>query len=1065
MRARFTFLAGSRLGRFIRFAAVGAFGLAVNQAVVWAVTEGAGVHYVLSAVVATQISTGCNFVLTEAWVFGAASGGRWRRVLWFFALNNGWLAARVPMLLLLTGVLGMHYLLSNLVALLLSSVARFVVSDVWIWRLEGGGRRPSRFHYDVHGIVRISSEARLPELAPFGVAALEGSPDLEVTIGCRGFGGFRRWPLVLIEGGRTTYVEHLGALGFCIKVDMTSSPARIHASRFLRSSPHVLYTNVVEPTLRWMMVRKGYILAHAACLELEGRGLLITAQTDTGKTTTCLRSIRSHGAAFVSDDMTILAPDSVALTYPKPLTISAHTLQAASAAPMPWWRKPWLQVQSRLHSKSGRRLALWLAKHNLPVATINGLVQMVVPPPKFFVEQLIPAARKTTSLSISHMVVIERGPDLVRSLTADESLRVLSANTEDAYGFPPYPLIAEGLKKDHAPVEERIRRRALERVSSTLIRTQARDWCERLPDVVRDGEVERPIHRIVTGGAFLKATDMVFDGPVSRISTDGRRTIATDGQESRNGPARLSTRVSTLLGVLAIAGILAVAVALRISDLGKLGFTSDEAVYSGQAAALAGDEELGRYFSPFRAHPLLMQTLLAVLFRIVGVSDVAARTLVALAFGVGGVAAVMLLARRLYGWAVALIAGLLLALVPYHVTLSRQVMLDVALALAVTLTLGAAYRFVTSARPAWLLMTAPLAGVATLTKETGVLLIPTLLLYFVWVGRLRSIRLRLVVAWGVLFALTVLPFVATRLFFEAGTTQGYLLYQLLREPNHAWWYFPVVLWVSLGPLVVLTAVVGLASMISRRSIEDRLLLSWLIVFGVFFQLWPTKLFPYLVVIAPPIVMASAHGVLTLATLAAKRLSSPWPRVAALAATLALAITLLPPSIVAATQGFERLEGPFALDVEVQDFAGGREVARWIGENTPEDSVFLTLGPSMGNIVSFYGHRDWFALSVNRDPRKRNPAYRPIINPDLEIRRLRVQYAIWDAYSADRSAFYNASLMRTVRRHQGIVVFAAWLGSGRELRTGREPPPGVDARIVVYSLAGGDPLVATEDELS
>jgi hypothetical protein len=560
------------------------------------------------------------------------------------------------------------------------------------------------------------------------------------------------------------------------------------------------------------------------------------------------------------------------------------------------------------------------------------------------------------------------------------------------------------------------------------------------------------------GGSRVTTSRTDVGGDVLRGERDG--LAATEG---RRFP--LIHRSDTALLVLATASILVAAVILRLVALGKIGFNSDEAVYSGQAAALAGDEELGRYFSPFRAHPLLVQTLLAVLFRVVGVSDVAARTLVALAFGVGGIAAAIFLARRLYGWGVALIAGLILALVPYHVILSRQVMLDVALAMGVTLTLLATYRYFESGRTAWLLLSASLAGLATLAKETGILLIPVMLLFLLWVGRLRRLKLRYVVSWGTLYTLTVLPFAATRLLFETGTTHGFFLYQVSREPNHAWWYFPIILWESLGPPVVVTALVGLIIMAVRRRAEDKLVLSWLFIFGTFFQVWPTKLFPYLIAIAPALTIASAIGVLDTVRLATRALRPIWTRILSVAATIVLGATLVPPSLLAATEGVERYEGPFSLDVEVQDFAGGREVGRWVGENTPEGSVFLTIGPSMGNLLSFYGQRDWFALSVNRDPTKRNPAYRPIVNPDLEIRQLQIHYAVWDAYSADRSAFFNASLMRTVRSHGGTPVFAAWLGAGRQVKTGRALPPGVQARVVVYSLPGGDPTGASSAPVS
>ena len=49
-----------------------------------------------------------------------------------------------------------------------------------------------------------------------------------------------------------------------------------------------------------------------------------------------------------------------------------------------------LYVQSRIHSRSGRRFAMFIAKFHLPAATINLVVQALIPPPKYRVERLVP---------------------------------------------------------------------------------------------------------------------------------------------------------------------------------------------------------------------------------------------------------------------------------------------------------------------------------------------------------------------------------------------------------------------------------------------------------------------------------------------------------------------------------------------------------------------------------------------------------------------------------------------------------------------------------------------------
>ena len=72
------------------------------------------------------------------------------------------------------------------------------------------------------------------------------------------------------------------------------------------------------------------MLLHSACLELDGVGILISAETDTGKTGTVLRMVREQGARFLSDDMTSCTPTGGSVCFPKPLTIS-HTRCGPSA--------------------------------------------------------------------------------------------------------------------------------------------------------------------------------------------------------------------------------------------------------------------------------------------------------------------------------------------------------------------------------------------------------------------------------------------------------------------------------------------------------------------------------------------------------------------------------------------------------------------------------------------------------------------------------------------------------------------------------------------------------------
>lgn len=341
------------------------------------------------------------------------------------------------------------------------------------------------FFYNVHNLLLIRSAQRLPELAYFRTQDLPAHPDIDVRIEAD--------PAAHKTATSVSYDEALGRLGFSIVINRSESVAEIIASPLIRRSPHVLYTNVVEPLLRWVLVRKGYALMHGACLAFADQALFITAQTDTGKTTTILHTLRRNleSCRFLSDDMTIFTSDGAVLGFPKPLTVSQHTLQAVGGAKLSLAERLFLQVQSRLHSRGGRRAGMWLSHRRMPAATMSALVQWLIPPPKFMVDKLVPGARLTDRSRLSQIVLIERGPQAERELSDDEKVAILIANAEDAYGFPPYPMIAQQLchweGQDLHEQERRVVLEVIRDVPGVLIRRDDYSWYERLPEFVQAG--------------------------------------------------------------------------------------------------------------------------------------------------------------------------------------------------------------------------------------------------------------------------------------------------------------------------------------------------------------------------------------------------------------------------------------------------------------------------------------------------------------------------------------------------------------------------------------------------
>jgi hypothetical protein len=154
-----------------------------------------------------------------------------------------------------------------------------------------------------------------------------------------------------------------------------------------------------------------------------------------------------------------------------------------------WWERIALQFQSRLHSKSGRKVGLNLSKSKLPAATMNAIVQMIVPPPKYMVHRLIPKATYTNQAKLAGAVIIERGSEFEEILDHQQAVQTFVNNAEDAYGFPPYPILAKALSQWHGqdlhPQEQAVVNEALKTIRTVRLRDPKFNWWQRLPVIAQ----------------------------------------------------------------------------------------------------------------------------------------------------------------------------------------------------------------------------------------------------------------------------------------------------------------------------------------------------------------------------------------------------------------------------------------------------------------------------------------------------------------------------------------------------------------------------------------------------
>jgi hypothetical protein len=137
-----------------------------------------------------------------------------------------------------------------------------------------------------------------------------------------------------------------------------------------------------------------------------------------------------------------------------------------------------------------------LARTHLPVATVNAVIQLLVPPPKYQVDRLIPGVAIAPEASVSALLVIQRGEDHQRPLEPAEALDTLLTNCEDAYGFPPYADIEHLLHSrngnDLHERERSIIANALEGAPATLVASSTMDWSRTIPSILKPPVVAAP---------------------------------------------------------------------------------------------------------------------------------------------------------------------------------------------------------------------------------------------------------------------------------------------------------------------------------------------------------------------------------------------------------------------------------------------------------------------------------------------------------------------------------------------------------------------------------------------
>ncbi len=399
-----------------------------------------------------------------------------------------------------------------------------------------------RNYYNIHDIIGIDSQVRLYELEYFSTEKLPGQADLIVNVKSNignNTGLFHKRRRIIDDNyaaeKKINYTEHFGPLGSQFSIDFSSSPIVITVNSLIARSRHVLYVNLVEPLLRFLIISRGHVLLHSACIATSDKNsLLLSAPPDTGKTTTVIKCIRK-GLGFLSDDMTIITPNQESLCFPKPMTISAHTFHAAiegsnntnaiynthstysdsnssfdilcskgqretSLARSDSAHsqnnnndnnhRGGLRIRSIVHSKGGRQFMRKLGNRNVPIFTINTIGQTIIKPPKFRIEDIVrQRAKIIPKATVDSFFFLERGgKEEIVPIAKDEALTKAIENSDDAFLFPPYKdvlryLIINGANASDLLLQEKnMIAKLLEKIDTKIVRSESRSWYKAVLD-------------------------------------------------------------------------------------------------------------------------------------------------------------------------------------------------------------------------------------------------------------------------------------------------------------------------------------------------------------------------------------------------------------------------------------------------------------------------------------------------------------------------------------------------------------------------------------------------------
>ncbi len=124
--------------RFIRFCVVGGTGVLVNMGFLLLFTELLGIDYKISSIFAIELAIIWNFILNDKWTFKKSTNQSsvFSKFLKFQVISIVGALINWGILILFTEVVGIYYLISNLIGIGVAVIWNFLANHLYTWRDE-----------------------------------------------------------------------------------------------------------------------------------------------------------------------------------------------------------------------------------------------------------------------------------------------------------------------------------------------------------------------------------------------------------------------------------------------------------------------------------------------------------------------------------------------------------------------------------------------------------------------------------------------------------------------------------------------------------------------------------------------------------------------------------------------------------------------------------------------------------------------------------------------------------------------------------------------------------------